>query len=283
MSFRNVSSVLTQDKCCQLCAAHPKCGASVYIPKDINNHSMSACLIKSACPDPSELNNRVRCCQPGEETNCIPPKMLSCSQPPLSGYPFCNASLNVTARVADLLPRLTLTEKIGQTRMVATAVPHLGMVQYNFGGEALHGVWSSCVLDNVSTPTRNASGRVICPTQFPAPIHMAASFNRELWHAMADVSSTEARGLFNNNNIRYPSNAGFGAPCAKSLEGCLGLSFYTPNINIARGKRIIAVYIVVGCTHLCPLLRVFLLILYERSLSVSACCESLSLRAARCD
>ena len=138
--------------------------------------------------------------------------------------------------------------KIDQTRMVATAVPRLGMVQYNFGGEALHGVWSTCVIDNVSSPTRHPSGRVVCPTQFPAPIHMASSFNRQLWHDMADISSTEARGLFNNNNIRYPSNAGFGSPCAKSLEGCLGLSFYTPNINIARGSYSTLLHDIVTCT-----------------------------------
>ena len=235
MSHQNASSILTQSKCCQLCAAHPKCGASIYIPAAANDPSMSICLIKSACPEPSDLKDRVRCCQPGEAKNCMPPKVLKCSLPPLSGFPYCNASLDVTTRVADLLPRLTLNEKISQTKMVAGAVPRLGMVQYNFGGEALHGVWSICVIDNVSSPTRHPSGRVVCPTQFPAPIHMASSFNRQLWHDMADISSTEARGLFNNNNIRYPSNAGFGSPCAKSLEGCLGLSFYTPNINIARG------------------------------------------------
>jgi hypothetical protein len=84
--------------------------------------------------------------------------MLSCATPPLSAQPFCNASLPVGERVADLLPRLTLSEKIGQTAMVAPAVPQLGMIRYNFGGEALHGVWSTCTVDNVSTTTRPATG-----------------------------------------------------------------------------------------------------------------------------
>jgi len=140
-------------------------------------------------------------------------------------------------RVSDLLPRLNITEKIGQTGMVATAVPRLGMEEYNFGGEALHGVWASCVIDNVSTSTHTATGKSFCPTQFPAPVHMSNSFNRELWREIADVSSTEARALYRNNKLRHPNDGGFGAPCSRSLEGCVGLSYYTPNVNLARDPR----------------------------------------------
>ena len=105
------------------------------------------------------------------------------------------------------------------------------MLQYNFGGEALHGVWSSCIVDNITTPTHTPTGKSLCPTQFPAPVHMAASFSRDLWRQIADVSSTEARALYRNNQLRHQADGGFGTPCARSLEGCLGLSFYTPNIK----------------------------------------------------
>ena len=128
------------------------------------------------------------------EAAALVPAAPTC-QTTLKHLPFCNRSLPVSERVADLLPRLTLTEKIGQTGMVATAVPQWGMVQYNFGGEALHGVWASCVVDNITTASHTASGKTLCPTQFPAPVHMASSFNRDLWRQMADVSSTEARAL----------------------------------------------------------------------------------------
>jgi hypothetical protein len=165
-------------------------------------------------------------------------EVLSCQEPPLSALAFCNASLPVEARVADLLPRLNLTEKLGQMNMVADAVPALGMIRYNFAGEALHGVWSSCLVDNVTTPVRNATGRTVCPTQFPAPVHIAASFNRDLWRDMAEASAVEARGLYNYDRLVNPPD-GFGAPCGRSLEGCLGLSFYTPNINIARDPRFV--------------------------------------------
>lgn len=44
-----------------------------------------------------------------------------------------------------------------------------------------HGVWASCVTDNVSTPTHpHPSGKQLCPTQFPAPIHMSCALNRDL-------------------------------------------------------------------------------------------------------
>ena len=163
---------------------------------------------------------------------------LTCADPPLASLPYCDPALSVAARVQDLLPRLNRSEKLSQFGMVGRAVPRLGIVAYNYGGEALHGVWSSCAVDNVSTASRPVpTGRTICPTQFPAPVHMSRAFSRSLWEGMADAAATEARGLYNNNRLRYPDTGGFGDSCAKSLEGCLGLSFYTPNINIARDGR----------------------------------------------
>ena len=159
-----------------------------------------------------------------------PSSALTCQDPQLQSLKFCDCTAPVSERVADLLPRLNLTEKIGQTGMVATAVPQWGMKEYNFGGEALHGVWASCVTDNISAPGHTPTNKQLCPTQFPAPIHMSNAFNRDLWRQMADVTSTEARALYHNNQLRHPDDGGFGAPCSRSLEGCLGLSYYTPNV-----------------------------------------------------
>lgn len=66
---------------------------------------------------------------------------------------------------------------------------------------------------------------------------MSHAFNRDLWMQIADVSSTEARALYRNNQLRHPMTGGFGVPCSRSLEGCLGLSYYTPNVNLARDPR----------------------------------------------
>jgi hypothetical protein len=83
-------------------------------------------------------------------------------------------------------------------------VPRLGMQRYNFGGEALHGVWASCVVDNVTTATHTATGARLCATQFGAPVQIASSLNKDLWRQMADVSSTEARALYGFNTRRHP-------------------------------------------------------------------------------
>ncbi|KAH8072041.1 symporter [Aureococcus anophagefferens] len=143
---------------------------------------------------------------------------LDCSTPPLSAYPYCDRALPIRARVADLAARFTVNETISQMGTMAAAVPRLGLPALNYGGEALHGVWSTC-----------AAGR--CPTQFPAPHAMGASFDRDLWRAVGAASGLEARALFRWNQRHNASD------CARSLEGCLGLTFYAPNVNLARDPR----------------------------------------------
>ena len=88
---------------------------------------------------------------------------LTCEDPALSGLKFCDAALPVAERVADLLPRLNTTQQIAQMTGRAPAIPELGMVEYNYGGEALHGLWGTCVHDN-------ATGATKCPTQFGSPL-----------------------------------------------------------------------------------------------------------------
>lgn len=59
-------------------------------------------------------------------------------------------------------------------------------------GEALHGVLSQCgeKYNNVTTG---------CPTSFPCGLALGATFNRTLWSNIADIISTEARALHNQN------------------------------------------------------------------------------------
>ena len=138
---------------------------------------------------------------------------LTCADRELAALPFCDASLPPEQRVSDLLTRLTPAEKVSQLVMTAAAVPRLGMRQFSMAAEALHGVWSACV-----------DGR--CPTQFPAPVAMAASFDQELWSEIGAATAREARALFNS-----------GSPSARGLEGQLGLTFYAPTLNVIRDPR----------------------------------------------
>nr|VDD34039.1 unnamed protein product [Brassica oleracea] len=130
--------------------------------------------------------------------------------PSLAGYGFCNTGLNAEARVTDLVGRLTLEEKIGFLVSKATGVSRLGIPDYNWWSEALHGV--SDVGDGSSF-----KGPVPGATSFPQVILTAASFNVSLFQAIGKVVSTEARAMYN--------------------VGAAGLTFWSPNVNIFRDPR----------------------------------------------
>jgi len=125
-----------------------------------------------------------------------------------STAPYLDPALPIDQRVNDLVSRLTLEEKIAQMQDVAPAIPHLNIPAYNWWNEGLHGV-----------------ARSGAATVFPQAIGLAATWDSDLLHRIADVISTEARGKYNdaiqhNNTGRY-----------------FGLTFWSPNINIFRDPR----------------------------------------------
>ncbi|RME01597.1 MAG: glycoside hydrolase family 3 protein [Bacteroidetes bacterium] len=123
-------------------------------------------------------------------------------------YPFQNPDLPIEQRVDDLISRLTLDEKIVQLKYDAPAVDRLGVPQYNWWNECLHGV------------ARN--GRA---TVFPQAIGLAATWDVNLAHRVSDVIATEARAKYN-------------AFSSHGYRGQYqGLTFWTPNINIFRDPR----------------------------------------------
>ncbi len=120
-----------------------------------------------------------------------------------------DASAPIDERVADLVPRLTLDEKISLLSFESPAIEHLGIPHYEWWNEALHGV-----------------GRSGLATVFPQSIGMAASWDPELLEQVFSAVSDEARA----KNSAYRHN---GQP----LKRYQGLSFWTPNINIFRDPR----------------------------------------------
>jgi beta-glucosidase len=123
-------------------------------------------------------------------------------------YPFQDPKLSNEQRVDDLLSRLTLEEKVGQMQNHAAAIPRIGIPEYNWWGECLHGV------------ARNGIATV-----FPQAIGMAATWDPALIHEEADVISTEARAK-HNEDIRHNRRGIY-----------QGLTFWSPNINIFRDPR----------------------------------------------
>lgn len=122
--------------------------------------------------------------------------------------PYQDPQLAVETRVADLLSRLTLSEKLDQMCHDAPAVERLGIPQYNWWNEALHGV-----------------ARAGVATVFPQAIGLGATFNPSLIHRLGGVIADEARAKHHEAARR--GNRG----------GYFGLTFWSPNINIFRDPR----------------------------------------------
>ncbi|KAF8019990.1 hypothetical protein BT93_G0625 [Corymbia citriodora subsp. variegata] len=146
-------------------------------------------------------------------TGQAPKPVFACDvdgDPTLAALGFCNASWGVEARVADLVNRLTLQEKILFLVDNAGNVDRLGIPKYEWWSEALHGV------SNVGPGTKFSSP-VPGATSFPQVILTAASFNATLFETIGKVVSTEARAMHN--------------------VGLAGLTFWSPNVNIFRDPR----------------------------------------------
>ncbi len=123
-------------------------------------------------------------------------------------YPFENPDLSVEERVNDLVSRMTLEEKIDQLMDQAPGIDRLGIPQYNWWNECLHGV-----------------ARAGYATVFPQSITIAASWNQELVFDVASVISDEARAKHHEYVRR-----GY-------RDMYQGLTFWSPNINIFRDPR----------------------------------------------
>lgn len=125
-----------------------------------------------------------------------------------ANFPFQNPDVPVAERVADLVGRMTLREKCLQTLHHAPAIERLGIPEYNWWNECLHGV-----------------GRAGLATVFPQAIGMAASWNQDLLHRVAVAISDEARAKHHEAARRG------------DRDMYKGLTYWTPNINIFRDPR----------------------------------------------
>jgi beta-glucosidase len=94
-------------------------------------------------------------------------------------YPFMNPALSVKKRVADLVSRLSLSEKIGLLPCKQQAVERLGVDACHFGTEVARGY--------ISREAGEFS------TVFPQPIGLAATFNPELMYELGEIAGIEAR------------------------------------------------------------------------------------------
>jgi beta-glucosidase len=133
---------------------------------------------------------------------------LQAQQTSASPQPWLNTSLPTDQRVDALISQMTLEEKVQQMRDHAPAIPRLGVPQYFWWNEGLHGVAFAGYATN-----------------FPQVIGMAATWDTQLVHTMGQTISTEARAKY-DEAIRNNQHEQF-----------FGLTFWAPNINIFRDPR----------------------------------------------
>lgn len=122
--------------------------------------------------------------------------------------PYQDPSLSAAQRADDLLGRLTLEEKVSLMMDTSPAIERLGIPQFQWWNEALHGI-----------------GRNGFATVFPITMGMAASWDDALLHRVFTAVSDEARV-----KAQQAKRAG-------DIKRYQSLSFWTPNINIFRDPR----------------------------------------------
>ncbi len=76
---------------------------------------------------------------------------------------YLDPSLPVEKRAQDLVSRMTLEEKVSQMQNAAPAIPRLGIPEYDWWNEALHGV-AFAPAWRLSSRRRSGSARPSTPT-----------------------------------------------------------------------------------------------------------------------
>jgi beta-glucosidase len=123
-------------------------------------------------------------------------------------FPFLNPNLSVEERVNDLVGRMTLDEKISQMMNASPAIERLGVPEYNWWNECLHGV-----------------ARAGIATVFPQAIGLGATWDEDMMYRVSTAISDEARAK-HHDFVRKGKRLIY-----------QGLTFWSPNINIFRDPR----------------------------------------------
>ena len=136
------------------------------------------------------------------------PALLAQSAPDRSGQIWFDPSQPLDKRVDALVRAMTLEEKVNQMENHAAAIPRLGVPEYDYWSEGLHGI-----------------ARSGYATLFPQAIGLAATWDVPLQRQVADVISIEARAKY-QQAIRDNLHSIY-----------FGLTIWSPNINIFRDPR----------------------------------------------
>ncbi|HAW15763.1 MAG TPA: glycosyl hydrolase, partial [Clostridiales bacterium] len=104
-------------------------------------------------------------------------------------------------KATKLVDQMSVSEMISQLRYDAPAIERLGIPEYNWWNEGLHGV-----------------ARAGTATSFPQSVGLGATFDKELMHEIGDVISTEARAKYNEFSKH------------EDRDIYKGLTYWSPNV-----------------------------------------------------
>jgi len=121
---------------------------------------------------------------------------------------YLDVTRSFEERVDDLVSRMTLEEKVSQMVYDARGIERLGIPEYNWWNECLHGV-----------------GRAGIATVFPQAIGLAATWDESLMRQISEVISDEARAKHHEALRRG----------VRQIYS--GLTYWSPNVNIFRDPR----------------------------------------------
>lgn len=121
---------------------------------------------------------------------------------------YLDSTYSPEERAKDLVSKMTVEEKASQLRFDAPAVERLGIPEYNWWNEGLHG-----------------AARAGIATVFPQAIGLAAIFDDEYLKEIAEIIATEGRAKYNE----YVKK--------NDRDIYKGLTYWSPNINIFRDPR----------------------------------------------
>ncbi len=121
---------------------------------------------------------------------------------------YKDPSFSPQERAEDLVSRMTTEEKMSQLLHNAPEIKRLGIPAYNWWSEGLHG-----------------AARAGTATMFPQAIGLAAIFDEGLIKEAGEITSTEARAIYNI------------ASAYGDRDIFKGLTLWSPNINIFRDPR----------------------------------------------
>ena len=148
-----------------------------------------------------------------------------CLDPAQRALPYCDASAALEARVADLLARLTVAEKVALTGSGLWSTGESSCDTIDPGVPRLSIPPKQWLVETNSMAASQCYGAQ-CATVFPSALNLGASGNRTLWREKGRVLSDEMRAL---NNLAW--HRADGAVTYSGLNG------FGPDLNQPRDPR----------------------------------------------